>query len=146
MANFFQGTTWVAPLPVDFPINEFLPPFEFDAEQGLGTVDNIYCMCRFRLQEDQYLKISFRSPDACYWGLQTWNFLMQSTNSADYPVCLNKQTIVPEPDGSYEVCLSSRPAPKNWISTAGYSEGIVFCRWLLSEGMPETPEAELCTW
>ena len=147
MANFFQGTTWVAPLPVEFPINEFLPPFEFDAEQGgWGTVDNIYCMCRFRLREDQYLKIRFRSPEACYWGLQTWNFFMQSTNSVDYPVCLNKRNIVPEADGSYEVCLSSRPATKNWISTAGYSEGIVFCRWLLSEAMPETPEAELRTW
>ena len=147
MANFFQGTTWVAPLPVEFPINEFLPPFEFDAEQGgWGTVDNIYCMCRFRVRQDQFLKISFRSPQACYWGLQTWNFLMQSTNSADYPVCLNKRTIVPEADGSYVVCLSSRPTSKNWISTAGYREGVIFCRWLLSEAMPETPKAELCAW
>ena len=86
MAMFFQCTTWIAPLPVEFPVNEFCPPFEFDAEQGgWGTVDNIYCFSRFRLEEHQYLKITFRSPDACYWGFQTWNYLMQSTNYLDLP-------------------------------------------------------------
>ena len=147
MATFFQSTTWLAPLPVEFPINEFLPPFEFHPEQGgWGTVDNIYCMCRYRLEENQYLKIRFSSPQACYWGIQTWNFYMQSTNFVDFPVCLNKQTTTPEEDGSFLVTLSSRPADKNWISTSGYSEGIIFCRWLLSEAMPETPTAELCQW
>ena len=32
MAMFFQCTTWIAPLPVEFPINEFCTPFEFDAD------------------------------------------------------------------------------------------------------------------
>ena len=147
MANFFQGTTFVSPLPVEFPINEFLPPFAFQPNQpGWGTVDNIYCMCRFSVEEDEYLEVRFRSPEACYWGLQTWNFLMQSTNYFDYPVCLNSQTTVPEADGSYLVTLSARPAAKNWISTAGYRQGILFCRWLLSEAMPDTPGVTLKRW
>ena len=147
MAMFFQCTTWVAPLPVQFPINVFLPPFEFDAEQGgWGTVDNVYCFCRYRLEENEYLKIRFRSPQACYWGLQTWNFLMQSTNFDDFPVCLNGKTAVAEPDGSYVIYLSHRPVEHNWISTAGYSEAIIFIRWLLAEEMPETPTLELLEW
>ncbi len=147
MATFFQQTTWIAPLPMEFPINEFLPPFEFDPEQGgWGTVDNIYAMCRYRLRENEYLKISFRSPEACYWGIQTWNFLMQSTDWVNYPVCLNKETTEPEADDSFVVYLSARPCRRNWISTAGYSEGIVFCRWLLSEAMPDTPKVEICRW
>ncbi len=147
MAMFFQCTTWIAPLPVEFPINEFCPPFEFDAEQGgWGTVDNIYCFSRFRLQEDEYLKIRFTSPEACYWGLQTWNYLMQSTNYVDFPVCINKAQAVAEEDGSVEIFLSHRPAPRNWISTAGYNEGILFARWLLSETLPDTPSVEVCTW
>ena len=147
MAMFFQCTTWIAPLPVEFPINEFLPPWEFDADQGgWGTVDNIYCFCRYRLRENEYLKLRFRSPEACYWGLQTWNFVMQSTNFKDYPVCLNKRTATPEPDGSYVVHVSHRPAERNWISTAGLDEAIIFIRWLLADEMPETPTAELLTW
>jgi hypothetical protein len=31
----------------------------------------------------------------------------------------------------------------NWISTAGYDEAILFCRWLLAEEMPEKPEVEM---
>ena len=41
----------------------------------------------------------------------------------------------------------SRTRPEhNWISTAGYREGVIFARWLLAEGLPQTPAAELCTW
>ena len=147
MAMFFQCTTWIAPLPVDLPFNEFTEPFEFDAEQGgWGTVDNIYSFCRFRLEEDQYLKIRFDSPDACYWGLQTWNYLMQSTNYAEYPVCINRETAIAEPDGGHVIHVSHRPAPGNWISTAGYREGIVFARWLLAEAMPAAPAVEVGRW
>ena len=148
MAMFFQCTTWLAPLPVEFPVNEFCTPFEFDAEQGgWGTVDNVYCFCRFRLlDDDEFLKVTFRSPDACYWGLQTWNYLMQSTNYRDFPVCINKSTAVREPDGSYAIYLSHRAAPRNWISTAGYREGILFARWLLADALPETPEVEVGRW
>ena len=147
MATFFRCTTWIAPLPVAFPVNAFLPPFEFNAEQGgWGTVDNIYCFCRFRLREDQFMRIRFRSPEACYWGLQTWNFLMQSTNYRDFPACINSGTAVPEADGSFVVHLSHRPAERNWISTAGYREGILFARWLLAEEMPDTPQVEVLDW
>ena len=147
MATFFQCTTWVAPLPVQFPVNDFLPPFAFEADQGgWGTVDNTYCFGRFRLEENEYLKIHFTSPKACYWGLQTWNYLMQSMNYKDYPSCINKGTAIAEPDGSYIICLSHRKAEKNWISTAGYKEAILFCRWLLAEKEPEQPTVELLTW
>lgn len=147
MAMFFQCTTWLAPLPVELPINEFLPPFEFDPEQGgWGTPDNIYCFARFKVEENQYLRIRFRSPECCYWGIQTWNFLMQSTNYAEYPVSLNRETTIPSKDGSYDVYLSHREVSKNWISTAGYREGVIFCRWLLSEDLPERPEIEVLDW
>ena len=69
MTTFFQQSTWLAPLPVEFPMNDFLPPFPFDAEQGgWGTVDNIYCFGRYHLKQNEYLKIEFTSPDCCYWG------------------------------------------------------------------------------
>lgn len=147
MAMFFQCTTWIAPLPVTFPLNDFLPPFQFDSEQGgWGTVDNIYCLGRFQLKENQYLKIHFTSPNTCYWGIQTWNYLMQSMNYKEYPVCINMGTAEQEADGSYIIILSHRPCEKNWISTAGYKEAVMFCRWLLADSMPEQPSVELCEW
>ena len=144
MATFFEQMTWIAPLPVDFPLNDFLPPFPFEADQGgWGTVDNVYCFGRFRLKENEYLKIHFTSPPCCYWGVQTWNFLMQSTNFNEYPVCINKESAVSNDDGTFTIHVSHRPMDHNWISTAGYDEAIMFCRWLLSEELPEQPTVTL---
>ena len=146
MATFFEQTTWISPLPVEFPLNGFLPPFPFEADQGgWGTVDNIYCFGRYRLEENQYLKIRFTSPECCYWGIQTWNFLMQSMDFRNYKVGINKGTAKSNNDGSYTVYLSHRPMDvDNWISTAAYREAIIFCRWLLAEKMPEQPVLEVC--
>lgn len=146
MSTFFEQTTWVAPLPVEFPLNDFLPPFQFEADQGgWGTVDNIYCFGRYKLEDNQYLKIRFTSPECCYWGIQTWNYLMQSMDYKNYKVCINKGTAKANEDGSYTVYLSHQPMDvDNWISTAAYKEAIIFCRWLLAEELPEQPTVELC--
>lgn len=146
MSTFFEQTTWVAPLPVEFPLNDFLPPFQFEADQGgWGTVDNIYCFGRYRLEDNQYLKIRFTSPECCYWGIQTWNYLMQSMDYKNYNVCINKGTANANDDASYTVYLSHKPMDvDNWISTAAYKEAIIFCRWLLAEELPEQPTVELC--
>ncbi len=146
MSTFFEQTTWISPLPVDFPLNDFLPPFPFlDDQGGWGTIDNIYCFGRFKLEENQYLKIRFTSPEAVYWGIQTWNFLMQSMNYKNYKVSINKSQAKANDDGSYFVYLSHNPMDvDNWISTGGYKEAIIFCRWLLAEEMPEQPTVELC--
>jgi len=145
MRTFFEQTTWISPLPVAFPMNDFLPPFPFEADQGgWGTVDNIYCFGRFHLEDDEYLKIRFTSPDCCYWGVQTWNYLMQSTDYRNYKVCINKGNAVPNEDNSFTIYLSHKPMDvDNWISTAAYKEAIIFCRWLLAEEMPEQPTTEI---
>jgi hypothetical protein len=145
MKTFFEQTTWIAPLPVEFPMNDFLPPFAFEADQGgWGTVDNVYCFGRFHLDEDEYLKINFTSPECCYWGIQTWNYLMQSTDYKNYKVCINKEQAVQNEDGSFTIYLSHKPMDvDNWISTSAYKEAIMFCRWLLAEEMPQQPTVEL---
>ena len=145
MTTFFEQSTWIAPLPVEFPTNDFLPPFNFEADQGsYGTVDNIYCFGKFKLQENECLKIEFSSPEACYWGIQTWNYLMQSMDFKHYNVGVNKGSALANEDGTYTIYVSHKKMDvENWISTAGYEEAIVFCRWLLAEEMPEQPRCEV---
>ena len=145
MRTFYEQTTWIAPLPVEFPLNDFMPPFSFEADQGgWGTVDNIYCFGRFRLEDDEYLKITLTSPECVYWGMQTWNYLMQSMDYKHYPVCINKGQAKPNDDGSYTLYLSHRKMDvDNWVSTAGYKEAVMFVRWLLADEMPEQPTVEL---
>lgn len=145
MTTFFEQSTWIAPLPVEFPTNDFLPPFPFEADQGgFGTVDNVYCFGKFQLEDNQYLKIRLTSPECCYWGIQTWNYLMQSMDYKSFPVGLNKGTAKANEDGSYTIYLSHKKMDvDNWISTANYKEAIMFCRWLMSEELPEQPTVEL---
>ncbi|MDA9951933.1 hypothetical protein N9D46_00750 [Chitinophagales bacterium] len=145
MTTFFEQSTWIAPLPVDFPINNFLPPFNFEADQGsFGTVDNIYCFGKFKLKDNEYLKITFSSPKCCYWGIQTWNYLMQSMDFKNYKVGINKESAITNEDGTYTLYLSHKQMDvDNWISTAAYKEGIIFCRWLLAEELPEQPSCEV---
>jgi hypothetical protein len=145
MTTFFEQSTWIAPLPVEFPTNDFLPPFNFEADQGsYGTVDNIYCFGKFKLKENECLKIEFSSPEACYWGIQTWNYLMQSMDFKHYNVGVNKGSALANEDGTYTIYVShNKMDVANWISTAGYEEAIVFCRWLLAEEMPEQPRCQV---
>ncbi len=147
MTTFFEQSTWIAPLPVDFPTNDFLPPFNFEADQGgFGTVDNVYCFGKFKLKENEYLKINFSSPECCYWGIQTWNYLMQSMDFKNYKVGVNKGSAIANEDGSYTIYLSHRKMDvDNWISTAAYDEAIIFCRWLLAEELPTQPTCEVLT-
>ncbi|MDD4604288.1 MAG: hypothetical protein PHF97_10845 [Bacteroidales bacterium] len=145
MTTFIQHTTWTSPMAAPFPVNGFFPPFPFMPNQkGWGTPDNIYCLGRFKLAPNQYLKISFSSPECCYWGIQTWNFLMQSMDYMNYKVCVNKGNAKPNPDGSYTIYLGHKPVDAhNSMLTAGYNEGIIFCRWLLAKEMPKPPVMEL---
>ena len=109
MTTFFEQSTWIAPLPVDFPLNNFLPPFNFEADQGsFGTVDNIYCFGKFKLEDNEYLKITFSSPKCCYWGIQTWNYLMQSMDFKNYKVGINRESATTNEDGTYTIYLSHK--------------------------------------
>jgi hypothetical protein len=69
---------------------------------------------------------------------------MQSTDFKNFKVGVNKENATPNEDGSYTVYLSHKEMEvDNWISTAGYKEAIIFCRWLLSESIPDQPTVEL---
>jgi len=71
---------------------------------------------------------------------------MQSTDYKNHKVSINNGEAKANPDGTYTIYLSHTPIGKdNWISTAGYQEAIMFCRWLLAEESPEQPTVELCT-
>jgi len=70
---------------------------------------------------------------------------MQSMNYINYKVSISNGKAKANKDGSYTVYLSHNPMDMdNWISTGGYKEAIIFCRWLLAEEMPEQPTVELC--
>jgi hypothetical protein len=141
VATFIRETIAITPLPGFLPPNLLGPPMPWNPQQpGWGTPDNIYSLGLFRLEPDEALVITGRSPQCTYWGAQVWNRYMQSLDYRYHRVSINRDEIVCEADGSFRVVLAHRnPGVPNWIETAGHREGIVFCRWLQAEAPPEQP-------
>jgi len=101
-------------------------------------------MGSFRLRDDEVLVIEGRSPRCCYWGVQTWNHYLQSFDARYYQVSRNSKQVSLNPDGSWTIYVGMHdPGLGNWVSTAGYDEGLVFCRWLLAETSPARPSSRV---
>ena len=138
-ATFIRESIQITPLPASLPPNWLGPPMPWNpAMPGWGTPDNVYALGLFRLEVDEALVIEGRSPPCTYWGAQVWNRYMQSLDYRYHRVALNHAQVALEADGSFRLVVAHRdPGMPNWISTAGHREGIVFCRWLQVETMPE---------
>lgn len=143
VATFIRETIAITPLPGSLPPNLLGPPMPWNpAQPGWGTPDNIYSLGLFRLEPDEALVITGRSPRCTYWGAQVWNRYMQSLDYRYHRVSINRDEVVPEVDGSFRIVLAHRdPGVPNWIGTAGHREGVVFCRWLQAEALPEQPSS-----
>jgi hypothetical protein len=72
--------------------------------------------------------------------VQVWNRYMQSLDHRHHHVSINGEQAVLEPDGSFRVVVAHRdPGVPNWVETAGHRAGLVFCRWLQADELPEPP-------
>jgi hypothetical protein len=145
VATFVRETVRFAPLPASLPPNLLGPPMPWSPHvPGWGTPDNVYSLGLFRLEPDEALVIEGRSPRCVYFGAQLWNRYMQSLDYRYHRVSLNHTEIAFEPDGSFRLVVARRdPGMANWLDTAGHREGVVFCRWLQSEQLPEQPTSRV---
>ena len=144
VATFIRETLAIVPLPA-LPANLVGPPMPWSPHvPGWGTPDNVYALGAFDLGPDEALVIEGRSPPCTYWGVQVWNRYMQSLDWRHHRVSLNREQAALAPDGAFRVVVAHRdPGVANWISTAGHREGLVFCRWLQAETMPEQPASRV---
>lgn len=145
VATFIRETIQLTPLPGSLPPNLLGPPMPWNPESsGWGTPDNVYSLGLFRLEPDEALVIEGRSPRCTYWGAQVWNRYMQSLDYRYHRVSLNHSQVTLEPDGSFRIVVAQRdPGMPNWIETAGHREGVVFCRWLQADALPEQPSSRV---
>jgi len=145
VATFVRETIQFTPLPSGLPPNLLGPAMPWNPQQpGWGTPDNVYSLGLFSLEADEALVIEGRSPRCIYWGAQLWNRFMQSLDYRYHRVSLNHSQVTLEPDGSFRLVVAHRdPGMPNWISTAGHHDGVVFCRWLQAETLPEQPASRV---
>jgi len=145
VATFVRETLAITPIPAPPVANVLGPPAAWSPNvPGWGTPDNVYALGVLDLPADRALVVEGRSPQCTYWGVQVWNRYMQSLDYRHHRVSLNHDQVDLEPDGSFRVVVAhDDPGIPNWISTAGHRHGIVFCRWLQAETLPEAPTSRV---
>ncbi len=120
---------------------------EFDAETSNaagGDSEIIYYHSHWKLAEDEALLIKVRPPQCDSWNFQLNNYWMESLDYRYFNICINKASAEYGDDGSVQVVVAhGDPGLKNWLQTAGHTEGTMCWRWYrLPEG--EKPVQPSC--
>jgi hypothetical protein len=100
----------------------------------LPTPDIQYAGSWWKIREDEAVVVEGQPIKARYWSVQIFNRWLESPDYRHLPVSLNHGEVELNPDGSFQILISSEnPGVANWIDASGYSEGQVCCRALIAE-------------
>ena len=98
------------------------------------TPDIAYQGCRFTLETDDQLEITFRPPACRFWSVVVSTPWFESLEQRSTPASINSATAEVDEDGKVTVVVSeSNPGLANWIPLRGYRKGQVAYRVLLGE-------------
>ena len=106
---------------------------DFRATESLGIPTQFFSAGFFSIAEDEALIVTIADVDAAYCGFQVANFWAAS------PDWINRQTslswcndgaqAMPMSNGSYQFVVAPRdPGVRNWIDTAGLTQGVLYAR------------------
>ncbi|MEE2673997.1 MAG: DUF1214 domain-containing protein [Myxococcota bacterium] len=152
--NFVRGLTldfpnlapevmpaWVSDKTNRFDNSEYS---ESNTEIGYAAKDNAYLQTRFELEPEQALIMRGRFPRCRFANVVLWNQRLQTPPYRYRRVSLNRNQVLYEQDGSFEIVVAHRdPGVPNWIDPAGLRTGMIFWRFLLPDENPPPIETEL---
>jgi len=114
---------------------------------GAGAVDNAYCAGLYVLGPDEALVIEGRWPPCVYANVMLWNRYLQGYDYRYRPCSLNRRQMQADADGRFTAVVAHRdPGVPNWLDTGGRPNGILYWRFLLSEGEIEQPRCRVVAW
>ena len=151
VANFLRVSTLGFPPPnaentppwLSSVVNGLGRPLRFGDDQqdiGFGAIDNTYCAGRYQLKPNQALVMDGHLPDCFFANVVLWNRFLQTDNYLHNTISLNRRQMKIERDGRYRIVVSAKnPNVPNWLNTCGRQSGLIYWRFLLSEGKVERP-------
>jgi len=117
-----------------------------DWEKFQGTPGGVGVDGYFLLQPDEALLIEFTPGQAFFWEFQVGNFWYESFDYRVVCSSLNMKQVDFRSNGSVLLVLSAAdPGVRNWLSTAGHREGILFARWIRAQATPPIPRTRVVT-
>ena len=115
-----------------------------DWERFQGTPGGVGVDGYFVLQPDEALLIEFTPGKTFFWEFQVGNFWYESFDYRVVCSSLNMKQVDVRTDGSVVLVLSAAdPGVRNWLSTAGHREGILFARWIRVQATPPIPKTRV---
>jgi len=126
------------------PLNELIPPAVGPADAGFFP-GQFNTRCRWEIDEDEGLLVSFKPPSALYQSLDLAHPLwFNSIYPRDVASSLTAAQSSLSTDGAYRYVISAAdPGVPNWLDTAGLTRGFLFIRWQRVTGAPpETPSVQ----
>lgn len=122
--------SWVSTVP-----NQFNQPEPPGQDVGWANLAAVYAQAPYALKPDEALVIEGRFPKCRCANVNLWNRYMQTYDYVTRTVSLNRKQTKLEPDGSFRMVVAHRdPGVPNWLDTEGRPDGIIFWRFLLTEG------------
>lgn len=98
------------------------------------TPDITYQGCRFTLDTDEQLALTFTPPACRFWSVVVSTPWFESLEQRSTPASINSADAEMSEDGTVTVAVSERdPGVANWIPLRGYRKGQVAYRVLLGE-------------
>jgi hypothetical protein len=123
--------------------NVFVTPVKPGAH-ALAAADAAYSMAPYMLGPDEALVITGRWPECRCANVNLWNRQLQTYDYLRHSISLNRTQVKQESDGSFRIVIAHRdPGVPNWLDTEGRAFGLVFWRFMLPDGIVETPLAEV---
>lgn len=111
-------------------------------KQAYGNTHAYYSSSPYQLEDDEALVIEGRFPEGRFANVVLWNRYMQSYDTVNRQVSLNRQQINYEDDGSFKIVVAhENPGVPNWLDTEGRNSGQMYWRWVFPRTNPETPVA-----
>lgn len=111
---------------------------------GAGAVDNAYCAGLYVLGPEEALVIDGRWPPCVYANVMLWNRFMQGYDYRYRSCSLNRTQMRADADGRFSAVVAHQdPGVPNWLDTEGRPNGILYWRFLLSEGEIEQPRCRV---
>lgn len=130
----FRGLGWlhryVSPALGENP-NQFKLSNSDDFGADISSIDNLYVIGHFDIQEDEALLIEVEAMDVRFWNLAIENPWHESVDYWDRRTAITHEEVSVDRDGLVRFVIAHRPVDHpNALETAGHERGFMTFRWV----------------
>ncbi|MGB2693972.1 MAG: DUF1214 domain-containing protein [Dehalococcoidia bacterium] len=109
-----------------------------DSDQRAGLRGQAYGIGNFRCAPNEAVIVEFTPPVCRHWSVGLANWYWESFDFATRQTSLNGHQSALDDDGVFRAVIAHEdPGVRNWLDTAGHTQGTITARFLLADEAPE---------